>query len=173
MKNSRYRISAIRVPVSEEDLTQYIRLRLLALQTNPEAFGSTFSGESANTRAQWRARIDTKERFTIVARLVTEDGSAGTEEEWVGTASIITPEMATGHTGDLGTSPHVLVGMWLHPEHRRKGLGKQLIGVGKEWIRTQTEGMPEAKKRIALEVHRSNVAAKALYNGLGFLELES
>jgi ribosomal protein S18 acetylase RimI-like enzyme len=30
--------------------------------------------------------------------------------------------------------------------------------------------MPDAERRVTLEVHRPNKAAKALYDGLGFVE---
>ncbi|KAJ7721545.1 acyl-CoA N-acyltransferase [Mycena maculata] len=166
MSNPRYEVFPISVPVSDEDVTNYSRLRLLGLKTNPEAFGSTFAGESTNTRETWRARIDTKERFTVIARLVTEDGSTkDARKEWVGTASVLTPEMAR-------SASHVLVGMWVHPEHRRKGLGKRLIEVGIEWVRARTEGMTVERRQLMLEVHRGNDAAKALYGDLGFVELK-
>lgn len=110
-----YKVFPIPVPVSEEDIVQYSHLRLLGLKTNPEAFGSTYEGESTNTLEQWRGRIDIKERFTIIACLVsTEEGKS--RDEWIGTASILTPEMAMVDGG-----AHFLVGMWVHPEHRKQG----------------------------------------------------
>ncbi|KAJ7510172.1 hypothetical protein B0H11DRAFT_1958010 [Mycena galericulata] len=164
----RYEVFPISLPVSEEDVTNYSQLRLLGLKTNPEAFGSTFEGESTNTRAKWRARIDTKERFTIIARLLT--GENDPHEEWIGTASILTPELVG--QGDSEVSPHVLVGMWVHPEHRRKGLAKKLIEVAIEYVRARTEGMRDERRLLMLEVHNSNKGAKALYAGLGFMELK-
>ncbi|KAJ7940323.1 acyl-CoA N-acyltransferase [Mycena leptocephala] len=159
-----YEVFRIPVPPSEEDVTKYSQLRLLGLKTNPEAFGSTFERESMNTKAEWRTRIDKKERFTIIARLVSTDAEDSiAREEWVGTASILTPEMMGAHT-------YGVVGMWVHPEHRRKGLGKKLLAFGIEWVRARTEEMPDAERRVTLEVHRPNKAAKALYDGLGFVE---
>ncbi|KAJ7709552.1 acyl-CoA N-acyltransferase [Mycena rosella] len=162
MDNHAYHIFSIPVPVSEEHVDKYRELRLLALTTNPEAFGSKYEDNVDKTRAQWRAMIDTPERFTAVARVL----STG---EWAGMASILTPEMAGQHTGDTGPNPHLLVGMWVRPAHRRKGLGKRLIGAGIEWVRTRTEGMPDKKRQVTLEVHRHNESAKALYDGLGFV----
>ncbi|KAJ6624516.1 hypothetical protein B0H10DRAFT_1784553 [Mycena sp. CBHHK59/15] len=177
MESPSYEVSPIPQPVAEEDVINYSRLRLLALKTNPEAFGSTYEVQSTFTRERWRAVIDTKERFTIVARLVSfeEDGSSNRilREQWVGTASILMPEMIRAGSENPGGNESVayaMVGMWVHPEHRRKGLGKRLIEVGMEWVRTQTEGMPDEARQVALEVHRHNGVAKALYDGAGFLE---
>lgn len=54
-----------------------------------------------------------------------------------------------------------------------KGLGRRLVGVGIEWVRARTEGLPEEKRQVRLEVHRHNESAKALYDGLGFMELNN
>ncbi|KAJ7438485.1 hypothetical protein FB451DRAFT_1416187 [Mycena latifolia] len=166
--NHEYEVFPIPVPVSEEHVKKYSKVRLLSLKTNPEAFGSTYENNVGKASAQWRAMIDTTDRLTIAARCV----SAAGDNEWVGTASILTPEMVGQHTGDEGPNPYLLVGMWVHPAHRRKGLAKRLISVGVEWVRARTEGMPEEKRRILLEVHRHNESAKALYDELGFLELK-
>src|ERR1700761_4681289 len=103
-----YEISPIPLPASDSDVLKYSHLRLLALKTNPEAYGTTFTGESRNTPAMWRGRKDNTERLTIIARAraqraVSDISSRkpadcvspeGQEEcEWVGTASILTPEM--------------------------------------------------------------------------------
>ncbi|KAJ7632909.1 acyl-CoA N-acyltransferase [Roridomyces roridus] len=155
-----YKFFPISVPVSEEDLTNYITIRLAMLKTNPEAFGSTFTGESKNTRETWRAKIDHEGRCTIISA----DASTG---EWVGSASIATPEFM-----NKPESPNALIGMWVNPEHRRKGLAKGLIEVGMDWLRKRTDGMPDEKRMLTLEVHRTNESAKALYDLLGFRELE-
>ncbi|KAJ6597230.1 acyl-CoA N-acyltransferase [Mycena vulgaris] len=167
MDDSTYDVFSIPIPVSEENVIKYSQLRLCALKTNPEAFGSTYEGNVGKTLEQWREMVDTPDRLTVIARSVsTEDENT----EWVGTASILTPEMAELYTGDAGPNPYALVGMWVHPAHRRKGLGKKLIAVGIEWVRARTEGMPERKRQVLLEVHRHNDSAKGLYDGLGFVE---
>jgi len=171
MSHPTYEVFRIPVPPSEEDIINYSQLRLLGLKTNPEAFGSTYERESKNAHAEWKARIDNIERFTIIARLVPEDADNLAREEWVGTASILTPEFIRAHAGNSKPNTYGVVGMWVHPEHRRKaGLGKKLLGFGIEWVRSRTEEIPAEPKRFTLEVHRPNQSAKALYDGLGFLE---
>ncbi|KAJ7775198.1 acyl-CoA N-acyltransferase [Mycena metata] len=158
-----YAIFPIALPPSDKDLEKYVQLRLLGLKTNPEAFGSTFERESQNTQQEWKARIDNKERFTMIAR-------ADAEGEWIGTASILTPELIRAHTGDATMSAYAVVGMWVHPDHRRRGVAKRLVESGINWVRARTEGMSDEQRRITLEVHRHNENAKALYEGLGFME---
>jgi ribosomal protein S18 acetylase RimI-like enzyme len=50
------------------------------------------------------------------------------------------------------------------------GLARKLISAGIEWVRAQTEGLPDVKRQVFLGVHRHNESAKALYDGLGFVE---
>ncbi|KAJ7685477.1 hypothetical protein DFH06DRAFT_970630 [Mycena polygramma] len=163
-----YQVFRIPVPPSEDDVIKYSQLRLLGLKTNPEAFGSTFERESQNTQAMWRARIDKEERYTIIACSVPQG-------ECVGNASILTPEMIRVYSDSRHSSSYELVGMWVHPEHRRKeGLGKQLVDFGVDWVRSRTEASStlDAERRVTLEVRRSNVSAQAFYAGLGFAELK-
>jgi GNAT superfamily N-acetyltransferase len=135
-----YEVFRIPAPPSEEDVTKYSQLRLLGLKTNPEAFGSTFERESMNTKAEWRTRIDKKERFTIIARLVSTDAEDSiAREEWVGTASILIPEMMGAHT-------YGVVGMWVHPEHRRKG--RALLYTGKKNLTLVSRRPREETARI-------------------------
>ncbi|KAJ7074162.1 acyl-CoA N-acyltransferase [Mycena amicta] len=154
-----YTYRPIPQPISSADLDAYIALRLLALKTNPEAFGSTYTRELLNTLEIWRERIGNPGRITFIAA----DSQDAREGEWAGTASIITPELAEA---DM----YYLVGMWVHPDHRRKGVGKTLVQNAIAWVRAQTEGQPDSKRRISLEVHRPNTGAKAMYDGLGFSE---
>ncbi|KAF8211866.1 acyl-CoA N-acyltransferase [Mycena galopus ATCC 62051] len=166
MSNSTYEVFRIPVPPSEDEIIKYSQLRLLGLKTNQEAFGSTFEGESKNTHAEWKARIDKEERVTLIARSVSKDADNKVQEEWVGTASILTPGKWLHST----LTSYAVVGMWVHPEHRRKGLAKKLLEFGIEWVRARTEGLPDDARRLTLEVHRPNEGAKRLYDGLGFVE---
>ncbi|KAF7322466.1 GNAT family [Mycena chlorophos] len=151
-----YTYSAISKPAPDAELQNYITIRLLALKSNPEAFGSTYAGESQNTLEVWRGRVEHEGRMTFYAAL---------DSEWVGTASIITPELAV----DGG---YHLVGMWVHPEHRRRGIGKNLVTKAIAFVRSRTEGEPdETRRTINLEVHGFNVAAKSMYESLGFREV--
>ena len=52
----------------------------------------------------------------------------------------------------------------VHPEHRRRGLGRLLL------LRALDEGRSRGAAAALLEVRRSNEAAQRLYRDLGFIE---
>jgi ribosomal-protein-alanine N-acetyltransferase len=52
----------------------------------------------------------------------------------------------------------------VHPAHRRKGIGKRLLGL------VLQNCMDMGIKKAYLEVRRSNTAALALYTGFGFVQ---
>lgn len=64
----------------------------------------------------------------------------------------------------------MLVGMWIRPDHRRKGLGKRLIEEAFEWIRKDnaTDGNMWKGKLLALQVTGDNDGGWALYGKKGF-----
>lgn len=70
---------------------------------------------------------------------------------------------------------YAVFAMWVHPEHRGKGIGKRLIKEGFEWVkRRREEGLHDeknAKRTLLLEVHKENEAGVALYRSVGFDEL--
>jgi ribosomal-protein-alanine N-acetyltransferase len=53
----------------------------------------------------------------------------------------------------------------VHPDHRRRGLGRLLLG------RALEEGATEMATKALLEVRRSNQAAQTLYRRFGFEEI--
>lgn len=191
-----YTIRAIPKPVSEEHITQYIRLRLAALKTNPESFGSTFAGESAFPHLQWRARIDNPARTTFFAATVPStipDGDTSSyhdeddqESRWIGTLSLLGPDMLRGVTFppkiaeavDGDAEIYMLTGMWVDPEFRKKGVGRQLIGRALRAVNNfsvidnnqqNREGNDRRERILALEVHNTNIEAQRLYQRQGFV----
>ncbi|KAK7037999.1 GNAT family [Favolaschia claudopus] len=162
MSATSYEVFRIPIPPSKADIMSYSQIRLLGLKTNPEAFGSKFEVESLRTFAEWKARVENEDRFTIIARATPPNGGDG---DCVGTASILTPAMV-----EQGPDVYGVVGMWVHPEHRMKGLGRRMLEFGIDWVRERPRVKGGEARRLVLEVHRPNEAAKALYGGLGFLE---
>ena len=53
----------------------------------------------------------------------------------------------------------------VHPAHRRKGLGKYLLGL------VLQNCMKMDIKKVYLEVRKSNISAHALYAGFGFIQI--
>ena len=167
-----YDIRALPVPPTQSQIKKFSSLRLLCLKTDPEFFGSTYERELAFTEDQWRERLSTHNRATFVASV------ADSGQEWVGTLAILVPsemifdslaplrDIGVGKDGDV----YMLVGMWVRPEHRRRGLGKRLVEEACDWIRKHNlkDGEVWKDKTVALQVGNNNDGGWALYDKTGF-----
>ena len=121
----------------------YRQIRLAALADAPSAFGSTVADEEAMTPADWRTRLTQRSTF-----------AASASHGLVGTAAG-TPGDVEGHAE--------LVGMWVHPGWRRRGIGGLLVGAVIDWATAAPF------RAIDLWVTVGNDAAEALYARLGFV----
>jgi ribosomal protein S18 acetylase RimI-like enzyme len=191
MNSDSYEVFPIPLPPTDPHIHHYTTLRLTSLQTNPECFSSTYARESAFTNTQWQERLNSTGRGTIIASTLEQNDGSGTPvtgSKWAGMASILSPDFlrnislelpdAVSHWHKRG-SAYILVGMWVHPEHRRQGLGKKLVDGGFDWVRRNgvledtVDGTGNYKKVLLLEVYRSNEHAIALYGRMGFKEVPS
>lgn len=124
-------------------------LRLRALADMPLAFGSTLEREQAFADEVWheRARDGAAdgERVTYVA----EDGS-----QWMG--------MVTGITDDPDEPRLEVVGMFVEPTARRRGVGAALLEAVAGWARER------GAARLRLWVTTTNHPAIRLYQRCGF-----
>jgi len=193
-------IFSIPKPVSEDHITQYIRIRLAALKTDPEAFGSTHTVETAFSREQWRGRVNNPARTTLFATTApsaiadaSNEIDAGShhddhESKWVGTLSVLGPEMLRGvlafpprieARGDAEI--YMLTGMWVHPDFRKKGVGRRMVEHASQVVRDfcvidkgqddqNREGNGRRQKILILEVNDANFEAQRLYESQGFVE---
>jgi GNAT superfamily N-acetyltransferase len=120
-------------------------LRLASLQDSPGAFASTFEQESRYPADQWRRGL--RDRTWLLATLGDQPiGLAGGGESWDGTAN-----------------ERDLVGMWVSPPHRRRGVAIQLLAAIKDWA--QSDGADT----LALWVVDNNTVAHSAYRGYGFV----
>ncbi|KAJ3997436.1 hypothetical protein F5050DRAFT_1569361 [Lentinula boryana] len=188
----RYSYSVVPIPTSpllQAHVDKYASLRLLALRTNPECFFSTHDEEGRFSREQWRGRIDTDDRVTLIA--VASKILADPSAEWVGLITVLTPEFLKERRDNippkfqkyamwLGEPANVLVSMWVHPEHRCKGLGGRLISEAIDWVKKRTmtaknfdvnNGRLEGV--VVLEVVKGNTGAGMLYRAMGFENIDS
>ncbi len=136
--------------LNEADAPLYQELRLSALKTNPEAFGSTYEREVKFTLETVIERLTpTKDKFVLGA--FDDTGSL---------MGIVTFMRETGiktaHKGNV-------YGMYVGPESRNRGVGKALM---LELIK-MARGY-EALEQINLTVVSDNESAKKLYTSLGF-----
>ncbi|KAJ3731655.1 hypothetical protein DFJ43DRAFT_376329 [Lentinula guzmanii] len=210
-----YSYSVVPIPTSpllQAHVDKYASLRLLALRTNPECFFSTQDEEGRFSREQWRGRIDTDDRVTLIAvasRLLADsspessssssfantsvslDSLDGEAAEWVGLITVLTPEFLKERRDNIppkfqkyamcfGEPANVLVSMWVHPEHRRKGLGGRLISEAIDWVKKRTvttKNFDVSNGRlggaVVLEVVKGNTGAGMLYRAMGFETIDS
>lgn len=141
----RVRIEAI----GPEDWERYRTIRLEALRTDPDAFGSTFQREESRSEHDWRTRLEASDARTFVA---IDDA----DSSFVG---LVTCAPYAGHARHVG-----LFSMWVSPSIRGHGVGKALVRELIAWART----LPGIDG-ILLEVADENLAAVKLYESMGFV----
>jgi GNAT superfamily N-acetyltransferase len=127
----------------DEDRFREVRLRALA--DAPQVFASTFERENGFSRDVWTSRLTSDRTVNILA---VDDGRA------LGTASGRIEEQP-------GTAQ--LLGMWVAPEARGRGVGRALIETIVDWARDR------GIHRLGLWVTEANDPARALYEKSGFL----
>jgi len=119
------------------------QVRLSSLQESPHAFVSTYAREAAFGESTWRDRATTCHWFVAV-----EDAAA------VGVAGGI-----DGCSNDPATRE--LVGMWVAPSHRGRGVARLLLGAVSNWARSDGASV------LSLGVREGNHAARAAYLRMG------
>ena len=178
------------MPPLKEHVDKYAKLRLLCLKTNPECFSSTYEDSLLFTEDVWRSRLNSIDKTTIVVSTKSSSSISNGDPEWVGMVMIASPEALKLLPGFISPSIdgigdsdlHMVFGMWVHPEHRRRGVGRKLMEAGLAWARRDAKGGPEGEAysgegglgpfEVWLSVKQSNHTARALYEGMGFKEVE-
>jgi large subunit ribosomal protein L10Ae len=132
-------------------------LRLESLQTNPEAFSSTYEREVKFDDTIWEDRLKSSGARTLVCLDLgdhdaeRDDTIAASEAPWVGVTVLMGPRMLDGQYpppsgeplwkvfhaapvrsleakgGALKTTMYLINAVYVTPSGRRKGLGKKLI----------------------------------------------
>jgi RimJ/RimL family protein N-acetyltransferase len=128
-------------------------LRLASLQSDPEAFGSTYERDAARPRewwADWAARSQsgrTDRTFVVTTN----------EGRWVGLAMV--------KLDDAGPRSAELLAMWVAPEARGSGLSDRLCDACAAWAREH--GCAE----LGLSVAVGNERARRAYTRAGFRDV--
>lgn len=128
-----------------DDWSRHRTIRLRALTTDPDSFGSTLQREQNRTNEVWRQRL----AESVAAIFVAHDNELGD----VGLAA------GAPFSDREGAG---LFSMWVAPEARGKGYAKALI---ESVVRWATE---KGYKQLRLEVGDENQAAIELYTQMGF-----
>jgi GNAT superfamily N-acetyltransferase len=122
-------------------------LRLRALTSDPDAFGSSLAREGAYSEEVWRER--TRQFASAVDRaMFVAEG----EGRLVGCCGAF--------LGDEGIP--FIVSMWVDPAARRRGVGRELLVAVERWARDL------GKERLRLHLVEGNGAAASLYLRAGF-----
>jgi RimJ/RimL family protein N-acetyltransferase len=124
----------------------YREIRLEALRTNPEAFGSTYRAESMRPPEHFSERVASCPVFC-----------AFRDAEIVGMAGFL------GREGAKDAHKGYLWGMYVRSGARNAGVGRKLAHAVIDYARQHVEV-------LQLDVVSENEAARRLYASLGFVE---
>lgn len=128
----------------------YKAVRLRALQDTPLAFGSTYVRESQLADEEWETRAARLTNGRDIGFLAQREG------RYVGLALCFTDEE------DLRKGQ--LISMWVAPEARRGGVGRQLIDAIEGWAAGR------GITTLQLMVTSVNDSATRFYEQLGFIK---
>lgn len=183
MEGATYAVYSIPAIPGQHHIVQYKDLRLQAVQTDPQSFSSTYERELSLSYEQWKARLHSRDKVTIIAAASFQSSERlSWQHKWVGMISVFGPKVLKqfGFTpprcvqvAQGGRSYYVFMGVWVHPGHRGKGLAKEMIRAGMEWIRADDGPDPGAKPMLLLQVMPHNKPAICLYSSMGFRLIEA
>jgi GNAT superfamily N-acetyltransferase len=131
-------------PHEQQDLRE---VRLNALAYSPH-LADHLAAETAAPPGFWRDRAERAASTTTMATFVAVDRDA-----FVGIVDGFLPEQA--EAVEIG-------GMWVSPDWRRSGIGRQLLSAILAWARER------GASRVGLWVRESNEPARLLYESDGF-----
>jgi GNAT superfamily N-acetyltransferase len=139
-------------PMVEADWRDYRAIRVEMIEDTPSAFGETLESVNARTEVEWRQRASNDSTDSIRWAAITADGV------WIGSMGAYVDR----------TDGMTLVGVYVAPRYRGDGPGvtSALLEAVEHWA-------SERADRIRLDVHESNVRARAAYAKRGFVETGS
>jgi GNAT superfamily N-acetyltransferase len=133
--------------LEEDDWSDYRRMRLSALETDPDAFVATLEEEREYPEERWRDRIRRSRRLV-----------ASAEGEDVGVASVGAARDEDGIIDGVAE----LFGMWVRPGARGSGIASHLVAAAADQARRA------GHRQLRLWVSTDNGRAVGFFSGYGF-----
>lgn len=130
------------------DWEAFRALRLQALKTDPLAFGSTLERETAYPEDRWRNWAESGALGDESATFVVE----AADGRLLGMAGLFTDRRE-----------YHIWGMWVSPEVRGQGLGRDLLDRALSWAEST-----HPRRAVRLDVNPAQRAAVRLYESRGF-----
>lgn len=133
------------VRVDESSWRTYREVRLAMLRDAPRAFWTTYEQAAARTDEEWRELVGTS-RTWLALHAGAPVGSVASVQPPEGPADVC-----------------VLVGMWVDPAARGRGVGERLVRA------VLDDAAARGRTRVLLDVAHENAPALALYRRMGFV----
>lgn len=133
--------------VTPAEWQRHRAVRLAMLRESPDAFRTTYAEAMELSKQQWIDRITSN--FFLQA--------------WEGDDVVGTIGLSEGSRFGEDADTAMIFAMWVVPSARRSGVGAQLIAGAVDRARRW------GKRAVLLDVVETNVAARALYERMGFL----
>lgn len=134
--------------LNPNDAEEYLKHRLVALKNHPAAFASSYEEEKDRPADVYGDRFQSEDSFTFGA---FEDGAL------IGSVTLFKEsKLKLKHRANI-------FAMYVSPEKRKMGVGKQLMSAAIERARMINE-----IEKIYLTVEATNDGAKKLYQSFGF-----
>jgi ribosomal protein S18 acetylase RimI-like enzyme len=134
--------------VLAKDADKYQEIRLEALQTNPEAFASSYEEEEMYSLERFRSRLQDDHSYTF---------GAYEQDKLVGVVSLVVEQKnKIKHRANI-------YAMYVKPDSRGNGIAKNLM-VEAVKVANRLKGI----EQVYLSVVSSNEPAKRLYQSIGF-----
>ena len=135
--------------LTEKHWREFSQIRLKALLTDPQVFGSNYEKESQMSEMEWRSRLQATDNAIFL--IYAGDTPVGI------TCVSVDRNDPTGKTA-------LLWGSWLAPEFRGKGLSELMYQTRIDWAKNQ----PSVEK-IIVSHRASNLASKYANQKHGFV----
>ena len=135
------------IELTPDDWQAYRALRLEALQTSPQAFGSRYADNLQHPEAWWRGRLEKAENQSWLL-------FAKKQEQLAGMIGAFEPT-----DNDVAE----IISMFVSPQFRRQGIARALMSAVLERLQSK-----DRLKIARLEVNNQQLSAVRLYESFGF-----